>query len=144
MCTPHIEKFLLHKEPCSKARHSSASFSRKISHVVAMYKIKKQQNFYSLYLNDTIRFDASSKGPSSGISIICMYAFPRPPHTNSRRGAFARNVEYYCIDQVVSRTLLLFDVVICYLHWPHIEIGVKCLLLLDGSLLCNEMLSIMV
>ncbi len=34
------------------------------------------------YLGDKNRFDVSSKGPSSGIS-----------HTNSRRRAFARNVE---------------------------------------------------
>ena len=36
------------------------------------------------YLGDKNRFDVSSKGPSSGIRII---------HTNSRRRAFARNVE---------------------------------------------------
>ncbi len=40
------------------------------------------------YLSDTNRFDVSSKGPSSGISMN---------HTNSRRKAFARNVESVCI-----------------------------------------------
>ncbi len=35
------------------------------------------------YLGDKNRFDVSSKGPSSGISV----------GTNSRRRAFARNVE---------------------------------------------------
>ena len=37
------------------------------------------------YLCDKNRFDVSSKGPSSGISVNY--------HTNSRRRAFARNVE---------------------------------------------------
>ena len=37
---------------------------------------------FTNYLGDKNRFDVSSKGPSSGIN-----------HTNSRRRAFARNVE---------------------------------------------------
>jgi hypothetical protein len=46
---------------------------------------------------------------------------PRRHTLNSRRRTFARNVESYCIVQVV-RLLLLVDVVIRYLHWSHIEV----------------------
>ena len=37
---------------------------------VADNNIKKQQSSSTHYLKDTIRFDVSSKGPSSGISVI--------------------------------------------------------------------------
>ena len=45
---------------------------------------QKRRKFYSLPINDTIRFDVSSKWPFVG-------------NKCSRRGAFARNVESYCI-----------------------------------------------
>ena len=41
---------------------------------------------------------------------------------NAPLRAFPRNVESYCIISGVSRILLLFDGVIRYLHWPHIEV----------------------
>ena len=33
-----------------------------------------------------------------------------------------QKVESYCIVKVASRTIGVVDVVIRYLHWPHIEV----------------------